>query len=459
MIIQQFFVEGIAHSSYLVGGNESCAIVDPSRDVDHYVQSAKDLNLTITHVLETHLHADFVSGHLDLAEKTGADIYAPASGNCQFDHVPVAEGTTFKIEDMSYHVVDTPGHTPDGVCYIVNDLSRGEEPPAVFTGDTLLVGDVGRPDMFPGKAKTLASKLYDSIREKLLVLPDFCEMYPAHGAGSLCGRALGGKRWSTIGYEKRYSAPLGIDDREDFVESLTSDMPPLPDHFGRCSEINRKGPVLLRSLTKLKSLSPEEFSDYLKEGEAITLDVRSYDAYGGHHIPESYSIPMELGNFATFAGWVIPPDVDILLVSHDAEEAREAQLWLRRVGLDRTVGFLEGGMHAWASAGYSTDHIPQLSPHQIHQMVTSDDSATLVDVRSSEEYEESHVPGSVNIPAPDLRTRAEELDSTKSMVLMCRSGYRSSLGCSILKQKGFTKLYNAAAGVPAYEAAGFDLTE
>jgi len=454
MIVQHFFIKGIAHSSYLVGGNENCAIVDPSRDVKHYIDAAKELGLAVTHILETHLHADFVSGHLELAEKTGATIYAPAAGNCRFDHIPAAEGTTFRIEDMSCRVIETPGHTPEAISYVVTDLARGEKPVAAFTGDALFVGDVGRPDLFPGKAKDLASQLYDSLHERLLTLPDFCEVYPTHGAGSLCGRALGAKRWSTIGYEKMYNTALQIEDREEFIRSLTTNMPGAPDHFSRCSAINRKGPPLIRSLPRLKPLDAKAFSDIANETKAVVLDVRGYDAYGGQHIPGSYHIDLA-GNFATFAGWVLPPDTDILLVSEDPCQAENAQTWLRRVGLDRTVGFLDGGVHAWTLAGFNTDHVPQVSSQEVHGMIISKSETLLLDVRSPEEYEETHVSGGLNIPVPDLRTRTDELDPNRGMILMCRTGHRSSLGCSLLKQKGFEKVFNAAGGITGYTAAGF----
>jgi len=225
MFVQQFFVKGLAHSSYLLGGSATCAIVDPRRDIDIYLEAAKDMGMKITHILETHLHADFISGHLDLAEATGAVIYAPKSARCQFRHKAVAEGDAFKIENMHIQVVETPGHTPEHISYIVTDTSRGSEPAAAFCGDTLFVGDVGRPDLFPGKAKDLAHKLYNSLHDKLMKLPDFCDVYPAHGAGSLCGRAMGAKRTSTIGYERKYNSALQIADRDAFIESLTTHMP------------------------------------------------------------------------------------------------------------------------------------------------------------------------------------------------------------------------------------------
>ncbi len=248
MIVQQFFVKGLAHSSYLLGASNNCAVVDPRRDIDIYLQAAEDMKMKITHILETHLHADFVSGHLDLAQKTGAVIYAPLSAKCAYRHNPLKEGDAFEIEDIQIKVLETPGHTPEHVTYVVTDKARGQEPVCVFCGDTLFVGDVGRPDLFPGRAKELASKLYDSLHSKILLLPDFCEVYPSHGAGSLCGRAMGAKRTSTVGYERKYNAVLQIKKKDEFIKSLTTNMPAVPDHFSRCSEINRKGPSLTKEL-------------------------------------------------------------------------------------------------------------------------------------------------------------------------------------------------------------------
>ena len=218
MLLKHFFVEKIAHSSYLLGGTQSCAIVDPERDVDIYIDTARNLDLDVTHILETHLHADFVSGHMELAEKTGATIYAPKSGNCKFDHEAISEGDEINLENMKINILETPGHTPEHICYNVVDKSRGTDPVGVFVGDTLFVGDVGRPDLFPGRAEELAKKLHDSLHQKLLKLPDFTEIYPAHGAGSLCGRAMGAKYRSTIGYEKKYNNTLKISNEKEFVK-------------------------------------------------------------------------------------------------------------------------------------------------------------------------------------------------------------------------------------------------
>jgi len=454
MIVQQFFVKGLAHSSYLLGGTKTCAIIDPRRDVDIYLDAAQSLDMEVTHILETHLHADFISGHLDLAEKTGAKIYAPKAANCAFEHIPIAEGDTITIEDMVVSLIETPGHTPEHISYVVVDEARGAVPAGVFCGDTLFVGDVGRPDLFPGKAQELASQLYKSLYEKLLKLPDFCEIYPAHGAGSLCGRSMGAKRTSTIGYERKYNAALQIKDREEFIASLTTNMPAAPDHFSRCSAINGGGPTLIQNLPSLEPFDPERFHEKANAGDAVVLDIRSYDAFGGQHVPGSYHIDLS-GNFATFAGWILPPDKAILLVGLDDSQAFEAAVWLRRVGLDRVIGYLQGGMFEWSKAGLQTDHIGQLSVGELHQMSTGDRNMTIVDVRAPNEYQGFHIEGAVNIPAPDLRKRYSELDPAVPTVLICSTGHRSSLSASILKQHGFTDVFNGAGGMTAYATAEY----
>lgn len=452
MFIQQFFIPGIAQSSYLLGAESTCAIIDPSRDVERYLDAARDLNLAITHVFETHLHADFVSGHMELREAANATIVAPASGHCAFEHVAVGDGSQFQVEELRIDVLDTPGHTPDGVTYVVTDTSRGNDPVAAFTGDALFVGDVGRPDLFPGRAEELASHLYDSLHEKVLALPDGCMVLPSHGAGSLCGRAMGAMRSSTIGYERRFNAALQHESREAFVASLTKDMPPAPDHFSRCSEINRQGPALLRTLPGLRSMKPAEFRNEAARKETVVLTCRDYAAFGGIHVPGSFHVDFGM-NFSTYAGWVVPHENEILLVADSPAQAREAVVMLRRVGLDLVVGFLAGGTHAWATAGYPIDRVPQLSPAEVRTLLG--DGALLVDVRFPDEFAEGHVEGAINIPAPDLRTRHPELPADRPLVVMCRTGQRSSLACSLLKRDGFDCVNNAAGGYTGYTAAGF----
>ncbi|MDD2389822.1 MAG: rhodanese-like domain-containing protein [Desulfobacterales bacterium] len=454
MIVQSFFIKGISHSSYLLGGSRSCAIIDPDRHIQMYLDAAKELGMTITHILETHLHADFISGHMDLAEKTGADIHVPTSGKCKFPHIPVSDGSTITIDDIRIKVMETPGHTPEHVSYVVTDTARGKEPVAVFCGDTLFVGDAGRPDLFPAMAEELASRLYYSLHDTLLKLPDFCEVYPAHGAGSLCGRAMGAKRSSTIGYEKRYNAALQISNRHEFVRSLTTNMPPAPDHFSRCSDINRRGPSLVRTFPAPVPLTPEAFSQKTTLDNTVVLDVRSYDAFGGQHVPESYHIDMG-GNFATFAGWTLPHGAAVLLVSDSAGQAQEAAVWLQRVGMDNISGFLDGGMFTWAKAGLPCRHVPQLSAEELYHAFSNRHDMVLIDVRSASEYDSFHIENAINIPAPDLRHRFRELDPERQTVLLCGTGHRSSLGASILKQHHFDNVLNVAGGMTGYSASGY----
>ena len=452
MFVQQFFVKGLAHSSYLLGGSNNCAIIDPRRDIQLYIDAAKDMNMKITHILETHLHADFVSGHRDLAEQTGATIYAP--GECEFPYTQSAEGVVITLDDLEIKVVETPGHTPEHVSYIVTDTARGTEPVAVFCGDTLFVGDVGRPDLFPGIAQELADKLYNSLHGKLLTLPDACEVYPAHGAGSLCGRAMGAKRTSTIGYEKLYNSALQLKDKEAFIASLTTNMPGAPDHFSRCSATNGAGPALVHKLPVMQPLQPDAFKEQADHEDTIVLDTRSYEAFGGQHVPGSYHVDFG-GNFVTFSGWIIPPNKKLLLVSENPHQACEAVMWLNRVGIDTVIGYLAGGMFNWAKNGLPTAHVGLLSSFEIQKHMTEGPELLLVDVRAPGEFDANHIEGAINIPAPDLRTRAEELDPNKPVALICSTGHRSSLAASILKMKGFATVYNVAGGMTGFAAAGF----
>ena len=454
MIVHQFFVKGIAHISYLIGGNETCAIVDPRRDVQIYIDVARDQGLKITHILETHLHADFISGHMDLARMTGARIYAPRSGRCRFDHVPLGEGDSFCLEHMRFSVLETPGHTPEHISYVLTNTSRGKEPAAVFCGDTLFVGDVGRPDLFPSVADELASRLYDSLFGKLLDLPDFCEVYPAHGAGSLCGRAIAAKRTSTIGYERRYNAALQICDRNKFIKSLMTNMPLAPDHFSRCSEINRRGPAVVADLPPMDAWEPKTFARKAKAKNTLVLDIRSFEAFGGRHIPGSVALDTG-GNFSTFAGWVLPPQTDIALVAKDRIQAEEAAVCLRRVGVDRLKGFLDGGIFAWLKAGLPSDSLPQISVRDLRGMVKKRERMTLVDTRSANEFAGGHIEGAINIPAPDLRTKYRGLKKDRPVVLLCGTGHRSSLGASLLRKRGFRDVRNVAGGMTGYMAAGY----
>lgn len=454
MLLKHFFVEKIAHSSYILAGQKSCAVIDPQRDIDVYIRETRQMGFQITHILQTHLHADFISGHMDLAKQTGAKIYVAKSADCTFDHVPLVEGDVVEFENIHLKVLETPGHTPEHLSLVVTDKNRGESPIGVFVGDTLFVGDVGRPDLFPDMAQELAGKLYHSLHDKLLKLPDFCEVYPAHGAGSLCGRSMGAKYLTTIGYERKYNPALQIEDKGDFIKSLTEDMPSAPDHFSRCSDINRKGPARIDQLPMLERISVADFQERIRNDNVELLDTRNYLAFGGQHIENSWHLDLN-GNFPTFAGWVLPIDKDMLLLADDDEKAQNAVLWARRVGVDRIVGYLAGGITGWFTHGLPTGSVKQISAEDLHEMVLGEVDFTLVDVRAKAEFEENHIKGAINIETADLRTKHEQLDPGKPTILVCSSGNRSSLGTSILAQKGFENLVNVSGGMTGYSAAGY----
>lgn len=454
MLLKHFFLGKIAHSSYLLAGKDYCAVIDPQRDVDVYVSEARAMGVDITHILQTHLHADFISGHMDLAKQTGARIYVAKSAQCAFDHVALSEGDSIELEDMRLQVLETPGHTPEHLSYVVIDTSRSDSPIGVFVGDTLFVGDVGRPDLYPDRAEELARRLYHSLHDKLLKLPDYVEVYPAHGAGSLCGRALGAKWRTTIGYERNFNPALQITDEAAFIESLTRDMPPAPDHFSRCSDINRRGPALVADLPAMEELGPGQFKERMNAANIVLLDARGYHAFAGQHIPGVWHLDLD-GNFPTFAGWVLPTDKEILLIADDYKKALEANTWARRVGVDNIVGYLDGGMAAWAAAGFKTSHIELASAEDLHDMITGAAGFVLLDVRAPLEYAAAHIKGAINIPVAELRTRHRELNKDKTTVLICSSGNRSTLGASILKQHGFKDVYNVAGGLSGYSAAGY----
>jgi len=356
------------------------------------------------------------------------------------------------LEDIRFSVIETAGHTPEHICFVATDTSRGPTPVALFSGDTLFVGDVGRPDLFPGRAEELASSLYDNLHTKIMALPDECEVYPAHGMGSLCGRAMAAKRTSTIGYEKKYNYALRITSRGEFIRALTSDMPAAPDHFTRCSETNRAGPALMRDLIQPVPIEPKSLAGRIRADDALFLDVRSYLAFSGMHIPGAWHIDLA-GNFATQAGWILPPGKDLLLVVEDRKQAEEAALQLHRVGFDRVTGYIEGGMLVWGTAALPISRVPVISPEEAHALIRSEE-AILIDVRSQEEWQDGHAGGSIHIPWHDLRTRYTELDPAQQYIIMCRGGQRASIAVSILKRHGFGRIYNLGGGYTAYQRAG-----
>lgn len=452
MEFKQIYTPGLAHCSYVIGGRNICLVVDPARDVDQYIEAAASFKLPITGIIETHLHADFVSGHSELAEKTGATIYITKKANAAYEHYPLSDGEEIVLDTLRIKMIDTPGHTPEGAVFIVSDLERGSAAALAFTGDTLLVGDAGRPDLFPGIKEKLAASLYDSLR-KIEKIGDHVEVYPAHGAGSLCGKALSSKLLSTIGTERMYNSAVTISSKEDFIASFLKDMPEAPDHFSRCSEINRKGPAITANFQKPKAYAPEEFFELAQSGMPV-VDTRDQLAYGAAHIPGAYGLSIK-GNFSTFSGWVLPPDKPLLIVAESDKELSEAIKMLQRVGLDNIYGYLQGGMSAYAQSGLMTSKLESISVAELKERYDKDE-LILVDTRLKSEYDTEHIKGSILSPAPDVRTRYKEWTGEKTVAFICNTGNRSLLAASLMLQRsGMKNIINVIGGTTAWIKAGY----
>ncbi|HNS31952.1 MAG TPA: MBL fold metallo-hydrolase [bacterium] len=453
---EQIYTQGLAHSSYLVGSGDKCIVVDPSRNIARYLEIASSKGMKIAGIMETHLHADFLSGHMELAKATGAKIYAPKTAKCLFPHVPLSDGEKVSFNKLKFQLIDTPGHTPECSVYLVSDMERGKEPVMVFTGDTLLVGDVGRPDLFPGIKEILAEKLFYSLK-RLKAFDDCIEVYPAHGMGSLCGRSLSAKLSSTIGNEKKYNYALAYQDIEEFKKALLENMPEAPDHFARCSEINRKGPRLISSLIRPRGLSPEEAFRLIKKGYLV-LDTRNYLHFASSHIEGAFSIDAG-GNLPLFAGWILPPEKKIILVAEEEGCPRNILDALYSVGIESIAGYIEGGISSWISSGFPFGHVGVLTPRELKNMPGLKGNITVIDNRLRKEWLGGRIPQSISVPAPDVRKFHTKLNKAETVVTVCGSGSRSMMAASILKQKGFKSVYNLAGGIEAWTNSGFPLEQ
>jgi glyoxylase-like metal-dependent hydrolase (beta-lactamase superfamily II) len=454
MEFEHFYLGCLAHASYLVGSEGIAAVIDPQRDVDLYIDAAKKAGLRIAHVIETHLHADFVSGHLELAERTGAQIYLGAGSGAAFQHVAVKDGDTIRFGRVIFKFLHTPGHTVESICVLLTDLDRSPEPYAVFTGDTLFVGDVGRPDLSPGHTpQQLAAMLYNSLHEKLLTLPDEVEIFPAHGAGSLCGRQLGSERSSTIGKERRFNYALQARTSEEFVRLLTDSLPARPEYFARDAELNRQGAAPLESLPPLKALSPDEVLKLQSEG-AIVVDTRPVMEFAVAHVPGSVHIALT-GQYASWAARILGLDSPIILVCEDDGHVRESQMRLARVGIEKAVGYLAEGVTGWIRSGRELDYIPQISVQEFADFREKEpDNIAVLDVREPGEVAAGAIEGSSRIPLGELARRVEELDRGKLLVVHCKGGYRSSIATSVLRRAGFRDIANLIGGYDAWKASG-----
>jgi len=457
MYFKQFYLGCLAHASYLIGSEGQGAVVDPQRDVDQYIDEATTCQIKIRYVIETHLHADFVSGHRELAERTGAEIVFGRLSDPTFPFHAVADGDEIELGQVMLRFIATPGHTPESISILVTDRSSPDSPPKVLTGDTLFIGDVGRPDLVGSKGyscEDMASMLYSSLHDKLLKLDDVVEVYPAHGAGSLCGRNISEDTSSTIGQQRQLNQALKPISRKEFVRMVTSELPPLPGYFQKDVEINRRGAMPLASLPKPVALRPEHI-DFDRD---VVLDVRPAATFGMAHVPGSINIALK-GQFASWAGSLLSTDVPIVIVSEKNDEVSEAVTRLARVGIESVRGYLDGGVYAWDKAGRETMTIEQIPVDELRNRIRKAAELQILDVRGPGEYRGGHTVGALNIPLSDLERRIAELDPECPIAIVCRSGYRSSAATSILEGRGFRNVTNVTGGTQAWISSGFEVEE
>jgi hydroxyacylglutathione hydrolase len=451
--VERFYLGCLAHASYLIVSGGTAAVVDPQRDVDIYLEAAAGHHARIEHIIETHLHADFVSGHRELADRTGARVWLGEGSGARFPHTVAREGERIEFGGCRLEFLQTPGHTIESVSIVLTDLAQPGRPRSVFTGDTLFVGDVGRPDLAPDHTpQQLAALLYRSLHEKLLTLPDETEVLPAHGAGSLCGRQLSAEGSSTIGRERRSNYALQAGSADEFIHLLTDSLPARPEYFARDVELNRQGAPALETLPPPAALSPGDVAR-LQTERAIVLDTRPAMEFAAAHIPGAIHIALT-GQYASWAARLLGLDQRFILCAEDEERVRESQLRLARVGIENVAGYLDGGIAAWVRDGRAADYIPQVSVADLRRMLADEAaSVAVVDVRERAETEAAAIPGSIRIPLGEIPVRAGEIDSNKLVVVHCKGGYRSSIATSLLRRAGVRNLANLTGGFDAWNAA------
>jgi hydroxyacylglutathione hydrolase len=433
-------------------------VVDPRRDVDVYLDAAAADGVRITHVAETHLHNDYVSGARDLALLTGATHLIGAGAELGHEHRPVRDGESWEVGTLRFSALDTPGHTPEHVAYALADTSRADEPIALFTGGSLLVGAVGRTDLLGAdQAENLGRAMFRSLHNAVLAHEDFVGVYPTHGAGSLCSTGISATPSTTIGFERRYNSLLRHEDAETFVRALLHGQPAFPGYFARMRPTNRAGPALLGGrLPELTPVAPAA-GEKLRQGGALVVDLRAPEEHAAGHVPGSVSIPSG-DSFGTWLGWVVEPDRPILLLLPAGEDGREAMRQIVRIGFEPSVvGRLDGGWAAWQSAALPVERGELLTVDALAGRIDrgGSDAPVVIDVRQAGEYESGHVPGSHHLLAADLPGRLAELPRDRPIATICASGFRASIGASLLRQAGFERVASVDLGVPAWASAGY----
>ena len=458
MYFNQIAVPGLGCLSYVIGcpRAKAMAVIDPKRDVQDYLTIAREEGMQITHVINTHVHADHVSGDQELRLATGADIYIHESAPVEYTHKDLKEGDVFELGAAKLEVLHTPGHTPNAVSLLVTDMARAEEPQMLLTGDLLFVGDIGRPDL-PG-AEILdeqVQNLYDSLYVKLSGYPDHLEVFPAHGEGSLCGRGMSAKKSSTLGYERRANPMLRFSSFEAFKKEVMSAFPVRPKSFSHIIQTNLQGAATMDACPMDKSLTPKQFEEMVADG-AVIIDARDSAAFGGFHIPGSINIGFEK-QLANWVGMVVDPKAEILLVVDDREDYDRMMTELHRIGYDLIFGYLSGGIMAWLMSGRAVEQLEQISPHQLSARL-EESGIRIIDVRTPAEWDASRIKWAEHLPLSDiLADQFPTAEKDEELVLQCGSGYRSNIAASILRQAGYSRVRSLAGGIFAWSNAGFPL--
>ncbi len=455
MKFNQYYLDCLSHASYLIGDETTgrAVVVDPQRDVSEYIADAKELGMTIELVIETHFHADFLSGHLELAKATGAKIVYSSVAKPEYDYMPVEDGERYSLGDVQLEFRHTPGHTPESLSIVIYEHADDTVPYGVLTGDTLFIGDVGRPDLLASIGFTreeLADKLYDSLHNKLMTLPDATRVYPAHGAGSACGKNLSTDLWSTMGEQRKTNYALRAPDKATFMELVTEGQPPAPGYFVYDAILNRKDRELLDETKMPEAMTYDDVRAAMESG-AMLVDGRSPEDFALGHLRGAVNIGLE-GRYAEFAGSVVKPDVDIVLMTEPGMEL-EGKNRLARIGFDRVIGYLNEPYQVMFTHRDDVEVASRLTTNALSERIADVPELQIVDVRNPGEAAAGMIPGAVNIPVGQLPDRTDELDPRKPTVVYCAGGYRSSVAASLLRQRGFADVSDVLGGYGAWEEA------